>query len=89
MSQIFRGLNSCANSLATLASSMDDYVPHIIYVKVLNHPSIKCQQCVAVVSTPDLSWMDPIISFISDGVLPSESKRGRKDTKDFSLVSVV
>ena len=49
VSQIFKGLNSYADSLATLALSMDDCVPHIIYVEVLNHPSIKCQQCVAVV----------------------------------------
>ena len=52
VSQIFRGQNSHVDSLATLASSMDDYVPCIILVEVLNHPSIKRQQCVAIVSTP-------------------------------------
>ena len=55
VSQISRGLNSHANSLATLASSMDDFVTRIIFVEVLNYPSIERQQCVAVVSTPDPS----------------------------------
>lgn len=57
---------------------MDDCVPRIISVEVLNHPSIERQQCVAVVSTLNPSWMDPIISFISDGVLPSEAKEAEK-----------
>ena len=55
VSQIFRGLNSHVDSLATLASSMDDFVTRIIFVEVLNYPSIERQQCVAVVSTPDPS----------------------------------
>jgi len=57
---------------------MGDYVPRIISIEVLNHPSIERQECVDVVSTPDLSWMDPIISFISYGVLPSEAKEAKK-----------
>ena len=78
VSQISKGLNSHADSLAILASSMDDCVPRIISVEVLNHPSTERQQCVAVVLTLNPSWMDPIISFISDGVLPSEEKETKK-----------
>ena len=54
--------------------SLDDCVPHIFSVEVLNQLSIERQQCVSVVSTPSPCWMDPIVSFITDNVLPSEAK---------------
>lgn len=41
VSQISRGKNSHADSLATLASSMADFVPQIISVEVLEQPSIE------------------------------------------------
>ena len=41
VSQISRGQNSHADSLATLASSLDNYVPRIILIEVLNKSSIE------------------------------------------------
>ena len=78
VSQISSGQNSHADSLATLASSMDECFPCIISIEVLNNPCIECQQCVAIVSTHGPRWINPIISFISNGVLPSEAKEVEK-----------
>ena len=78
VSQISRGQNSHANSLATLVSSMANYVACIISVKVLNQLSIGRQLSVSVVSTPNLSWMDPIVSFMTDVFLPSKAKKVEK-----------
>ena len=36
-----RSQNSHANSLATLASSLDDCIPQMILVELLEHPSIE------------------------------------------------
>ena len=52
-------------------------------VELLDHPSIQRHCCVAIdiVAPPPpspLSWMDPIISFIADGTLPSDSKETKK-----------
>lgn len=41
VSQISRGQNSHADSLAALASSLDNYVPRIISIEVLNKSSIE------------------------------------------------
>lgn len=75
---MLRGQNSYADSLATLASSMDNYVPHLILVEVLHQSSIEHQQCVSILSTPTPSLMNPIIAFIMDGVLPSQTKKAEK-----------
>ncbi|XP_075650005.1 uncharacterized protein LOC142620529 [Castanea sativa] len=72
------GRSSHADSLATLASSVGDYIPQIILVELLEHLSIDHQRCIVATSTASLSWMDPIISFISDGTLPSEHKEVEK-----------
>jgi len=46
----------------------------MISVEVLEKPSIERQLNVLVVSVTGSSWVDPIITFLSDGVLPSEAK---------------
>ena len=48
VSQISRGKNSHADSLATLALSMDNCVPRMISMKVLEKPSIEQQLTVSV-----------------------------------------
>lgn len=78
VSQISRGQNGHANSLAILASSMEDYVLRIILVVVLNQPSIGRQLSVFEVSTPSPSWINPIASFMTDGVLSSKAKKEEK-----------
>ena len=71
VTQISRGKNSHADSLATLASSVEDSVPRIISMEEVDHPSIERLCCVVVASIPRLSWMDPITTFIMDGLLLS------------------
>ena len=57
---------------------MDECVSRMIFVKLLNRPSIERCQIVAVASAPNLSWMDPIISFLTDGSLPTKVKEAEK-----------
>ena len=78
VSQISRGKNSHVDSLATLDSSMDDFVPWIISVEVLEQPSKERQLNVFVLSMLGPSWMDPIVAFITSGVLPNTAKVAEK-----------
>ena len=47
-------------------------------MKVREKLSIERQLNVSVVLVTSLSWMDPIIEFLFDGVLPSEVKEAEK-----------
>ena len=78
VSQISRGKNSHVDSLATLDLSMDDFVPWIISVEVLEQPSKERQLNVSVLSMLGPSWMDPIVAFITSGVLPNTAKVAEK-----------
>ena len=72
-----RGQNSHANSLATLALSLDECVPRMIFVELLGHLSIEHRLIVAVALAFDPSWMDLIISFLADGSLPTDIKEAK------------
>ena len=78
VSHVSRGQNSYVDSMAAPASSVGTYIPRIISVELLEYLSIDYQCCVAATSTASPSWMDPIISFISDGALPIEQKKSEK-----------
>ena len=78
VSQISRGKNSHADSLATLALSMDNCVTRMISVEAREKPSIERHLNVSMVSVTSPSWMDPIIEFLFDGILPSEVKEAEK-----------
>ena len=82
VSQISRGKNSHADSLATLASSLDNFFPRIILVEVLEKPSIEHQLIVSVVSVLGPSWMDSIIVFLSDSLV---KQRRQKRYEEFHL----
>ena len=58
VSQISRGKNSHANSLATLASSVVDCIPQIISVELLKRLCIDHLCSIAATSTASLSWLD-------------------------------
>ena len=60
VSQISWGKNNHVDSLSTLASSMDNFVPRMILVEVLEKLSIERQLIVLVVSVIGLSWMDQL-----------------------------
>ena len=78
VSQISRGKNSHADSLATLALSMDNCVTRMISVEAREKLSIERQLNVSMVSVTSPSWMDLIIEFLFDGILPSEVKEAKK-----------
>ena len=69
VTQISRGQNSHADSLATLASFVEDSIPWIIPMEEVDPPSIERPCYVAATSILGSSWMDPITTFIMDGLL--------------------
>ena len=76
--QIPRGHNQHTDSLATLASSQDNEILHLIMVETLHKPSITPQVKILVVSELGSSWMDPIIEYLAEDRLPSESKEAHR-----------
>ena len=57
---------------------MDNCVPRIILVEALEKPSKERQLNMSVVSVTGSSWMDPIITFLFEGILLSEVKEAEK-----------
>ena len=51
---------------------------HVDSVEVLEQPSKKCQLNVSVLSMLGPIWMDPIVAFITSGVLPNAAKVAEK-----------
>ena len=81
MVRIPRSQNSHVDSLATLASSLDefiDFIPQMIPIELLDQPSIKHHAIAASTTMLEPSWMDPYISFLFDGSLPIDSKESKK-----------
>ena len=85
-----RGGNTHADSLATLATSSTQNLPHIILVEDHGRPSREKGKMVYV---PHVrvgpNWMDPIIQFLSKDVLPedkSEAKKIRRKAPRFWLL---
>lgn len=76
--QISQGQNRHADSLATLASSLTDKMPWLIEVEVIKEPSINPKVSVLAIVLFKPSWMDPIIKFLAENRLPSESKEADK-----------
>lgn len=60
---------------------MDNCVPQIILVEALEKLSKECQLNVSVVFVTGPSWMDSIITFLFDGVLPSKVKEVEKSQR--------
>ena len=77
--QILRGQNSHANSLAMLATSSGSGLPRVIIVKDLVAPSHDDQLSVRMHSIQvGLSWMDPLVSFLKQGLLPKDRGKAEK-----------
>nr|XP_023885193.1 uncharacterized protein LOC111997345 [Quercus suber] len=78
--------NSHANSLATLATSSAQNLPRIIPVEDLHGPTEAKTEVIQVHQVrTGLCWMDPIIKFLKEDILPEErveaDKIRRKVTK--------
>ena len=76
--QVARGQNRHADSLATLASSVTEDVPRIIKVELIAEPSINAAISVAMVSTSEPCWMDPIIDFLAEDRVPNDEKEANR-----------
>ncbi|XP_028052083.1 uncharacterized protein LOC114256628 [Camellia sinensis] len=70
--------NSTADELVRLASTQT-FFPNPLMIEFLPRPSIEESEVAEVLCT-DLgpSWMDPIIAFLKDGILPEEKKAAHK-----------
>ena len=77
MVRVPRSQNSHTDLLATLASSLDNCIPCIITVELLEQPSIE-QTVIAAASKLELSWLDPYIAFLSDRSLLNNVKEVKK-----------
>jgi len=80
LAQVARGQNKHADSLATLASLMTEDVPRLIKVKLIADPSINTAVGigVAVISTIESCWMDPIIDFLAKDRVPDDEKEANR-----------
>ena len=81
VTQVARGRNRHADSLATLTSAMAEDIPRQIKVELISKPSISTMANgatrvdVAAITTTGSCWMDPIIKFLSeDRILDDESE---------------
>ena len=73
-----RAENSRADTLAKLATALQEDLSRSTPVEYLAEPSIDlCDVVVAQVGS-ELSWMDPIWDYIIDGRLPDDSKEAAK-----------
>ncbi|XP_062094025.1 uncharacterized protein LOC133800064 [Humulus lupulus] len=75
--QIPRERNIHADALAKLASTKDGDILESILVEYLSKPSI-IEVEVHMINTKKGSWVDPIMSALKDGALPTEKGEARR-----------
>lgn len=78
VTRVLRSPNSHSNSLTTLASSLDERVLQMISIELLEQSSIEHRPVVELVSLSEPSWIDPYVSFLTDGSLPTDTKKAEK-----------
>jgi len=75
ISNISRGSNSHANSLATLASFVADPLSRIVSVELLPFSSVSPSDIALILSIhPSASWMDPLITYLRSGILHKDKE---------------
>ncbi|XP_052297264.1 uncharacterized protein LOC127902396 [Citrus sinensis] len=75
--QIPREQNSRADILARMAAVADPKMPKSVPLEVKSIPSIE-QNLEVLRIEQKCSWMEPIVSYLRDGVLPPDKLRARK-----------
>ena len=76
---VSRSGNTHADSLATLATSSAQPLPRVILVEDLYRPSMVRTELVHVHSVrAGPSWMDPLVLFLKDDILPEEKSEADK-----------
>ena len=79
ITQVGRSYNSHADALANLASAIDSGMSRKVEFGYIDQPSID-REAIQLVACAELgpSWMDPIISYLTDDVLPDDKKEAHK-----------
>ena len=84
VTQVARGKNKHADSLATLALAMTEDIPRQIKVELIGEPSISSttdwatKVDVVAITTAGSCWMDPIIEFLAEDRIPDEESESNK-----------
>ena len=79
LKHVSRSGNTHADSLATLATSSAQCLPQVILVEDLHRPSVVKAELMHVHSVrAGPSWMDPLILFLKEDVLPEERSEADK-----------
>ena len=79
LSHVPRSGNTHADSLATLATSLAGDLPRIILVEHLDRASEVAKGVVHVHEVKvGPSWIDPIVKFLKDDILPEENSEAEK-----------
>ncbi|XP_077215946.1 uncharacterized protein LOC143850600 [Tasmannia lanceolata] len=73
--QVPRTLNTRTDALSKMASS-GMFEPRNIYTEILPQPSVEREEILQLNEEP--SWMDPIVQYLKDGVVPSDRKKARR-----------
>ena len=74
-----RSGNTHADSLATLATSSAQTLPRVILVEDLCKPSVMRREVIHVHQVRvGPNWMDPVVLFLKDGILPEENTEANK-----------
>ena len=82
---ISRSGNTHADSLATLATSSAQCLPRIILVKDLYKPSVTKREVIHVHHVRvEPSWLDPLILFLKEDILPEEKNEADKIRRNVS-----
>ena len=73
LSHVSRSGNTHVDSLATLATSSTGSLPRVIFVEHLDRASEVAKGMVRIHEVKvGPSWMDPIVKFLKDNILPEE-----------------
>ena len=76
---ILRGGNTHADSLASLATSLAQDLPQVILVEDLCKPTEVKKEMVHIHQIRvGPSWMDPIVLFLKEDILPEEKSKANK-----------
>lgn len=79
ISHISRGNNCHADSLATLTSSVEYPFPRMVTVELLPFSNLTTFDNNLVLSIhSSVSWMDPIIAYLQNGILPEDKKKSEQ-----------
>ncbi len=75
MAQIGREHNSHADILAKLATALELDIQRTICIETLDQLSFQNQEETICSINSQLSWMDPILSYLKDNKLPEDKKQ--------------